>query len=707
MILLALPLAIAQDGGGVAGGAPPPPQEARSPESGECPSGTELFQDRCMPVAGDELDVSASKVGDPGAVFEHAGGRSVLDEAAIQKSGATGLGEAMRAVPGVKVVESTGTGNSDTKLNIGVRGLDPRLSARSTLLLDEIPIAVAPYGQPQASLFPVSIFSVSSIDVVRGGASVRFGPQNVGGVINMRTRPIPGRLSAAAVTQTDQWGDTMLGLQVGGTTGIFGAEVEYTPRFGEGYREESAKEIHGGLLKLQLTPSDALRIKSTTHGWYEESELSGGLFPEDFAEDRRQSLRPLDAFSGRRVGSALDVVWQPDADFQAQLLAYSTWSFRRYRLADRPEPDATIVSRMPREYAVFGVEPRVAWRFRLGPTTHSISAGYRRAFEEAHYEETALDRLTGDEELRRDDDAQLAADAAYLEDELSLFGDKLRVNAGLRLEDVRIARRDNLRQELLGADYTALLPAGSVSWVADPRVTAFASYARSFGSPQFLQISLASAEDKLTEEIADTVELGVRGQDLGPLGGELTGFHMRFQDQIEFNDTTFENIGETWHTGVEAALSFWPGYWIEGLDGLEVEVGDTFLLTEIVAGPYAGNEMPYAPRHSVWWEAGWEAENGLSISVDGWWESAQFSDERNTVEENATGSIGLIPAFMVWNLRAGWEAEIDEHWSIDLRAGVKNLFDEDYWYRSDDINAGILPSRARTFYSAMGVRWVQ
>ncbi|MFO0001383.1 MAG: hypothetical protein ACK559_09645, partial [bacterium] len=105
---------------------------------------------------------------------------------------------------------------------------------------------------------------------------------------------------------------------------------------------------------------------------------------------------------------------------------------------------------------------------------------------------------------------------------------------------------------------------------------------------------------------------------------------MRFADQIEFNDTSFENIGETWHTGVEAALSFWPGYWIEALDGLEFEVGDTFLLTEIVAGPYAGNEMPYAPRHSVWWEAGWEAESGLTVSVDGWWEAEQFSDERNT-----------------------------------------------------------------------------
>ncbi len=691
LVAIALPLARADD---------PAPVE---PDA--CPEGTEPFQGRCMPIAGEALDVSASKVGDPGAAFEHPGGRTVIDEAELKKSGATGLGEAMRGVPGVKVVESTGTGNSDTKLNIGVRGLDPRLSSRSTLLLDEIPIAVAPYGQPQASLFPVSIFSLESIDVVRGGASVRFGPQNVGGVINMRTRAIPERFTVAAVSQTDQWGDTMLGLQVGGTKGIFGAEAEYTPRFGEGYRAESAKEIHGGLLKLQLTPSDTLRIKSTTHGWYEESELPGGLYPEAYAEDPRQSLRPLDAFSGRRIGSALDLTWQPSTDFQAQVLGYTTWSSRAYRLADRPLSEATLVGMLPRTYNVFGVEPRIAWRFRLAGMTHSLSAGYRRAFEAAHYGESTLDRNTAEEEIKRDDDAQLAADAGYVEDEVGLFSDRVRLNAGLRIEDVRIARRDNLRQELIAADYTALLPAGSISWVADPRVTLFASYARSFGSPQFLQIALASADEALTEELADTVELGARAQDLGPFGGELTGFHMRFQDQIEFGDTTFENIGETTHTGLEAALSFWPGYWVEALDGLEFEAGDTFLLTEIVAGPYEGNELPYAPRHSVWWEAGWESEIGLSVSIDGWWEASQFSDERNTVAETSTGGAGLIPAFMVWNVRAGWNAPIDEHWSIDLRAGVKNLLDEAYWYRSDDVNEGILPSRSRTFYSAMGVRW--
>ena len=154
--------------------------EATCPEgqfrSGEtcvqtCPQGTAPLEGVCVEV----VDVSASQLEDTEAAFRHPGGRTVITEQELLQGGATGIGEALRKVPGVKVVEASGTGNTDTKLNIGVRGLNPRLSARSTVLLDEVPLAVAPYGQPQMSLFPISLFNIQSIDVVRGGSSIRFG----------------------------------------------------------------------------------------------------------------------------------------------------------------------------------------------------------------------------------------------------------------------------------------------------------------------------------------------------------------------------------------------------------------------------------------------------------------------------------------------------------------------------------------------------
>ncbi|NEY37336.1 TonB-dependent receptor plug domain-containing protein, partial [Streptomyces sp. PRKS01-65] len=91
----------------------------------------------------------------------------------------------------VQVTDNSGTAGSSVSLNIGVRGLTGRYSPRSTVLLDGVPLAVAPYGQPQLSFAPTSLSNIESIDVVRGGGAVRYGPQNVGGIINFSTRAIP------------------------------------------------------------------------------------------------------------------------------------------------------------------------------------------------------------------------------------------------------------------------------------------------------------------------------------------------------------------------------------------------------------------------------------------------------------------------------------------------------------------------------------
>ncbi len=115
----------------------------------------------------------------------------MVGEAQIEQSGASSIGDVMRRIPGVQATDNSGTAGSAVSLNIGVRGLTGRYSPRSTVLLDGIPMAVAPYGQPQLSFAPVSLGNIESIDVVRSGGAVRYGPQNVGGIINFNTKPIP------------------------------------------------------------------------------------------------------------------------------------------------------------------------------------------------------------------------------------------------------------------------------------------------------------------------------------------------------------------------------------------------------------------------------------------------------------------------------------------------------------------------------------
>jgi len=71
------------------------------------------------------------------------------------EQGAMNVGDVLKRVPGVQVQEANGTGGSDISLNVGVRGLTSRLSPRSTVLIDGVPAAFAPYGQPQLSMAPI------------------------------------------------------------------------------------------------------------------------------------------------------------------------------------------------------------------------------------------------------------------------------------------------------------------------------------------------------------------------------------------------------------------------------------------------------------------------------------------------------------------------------------------------------------------------
>jgi Fe(3+) dicitrate transport protein len=68
----------------------------------------------------------------------------VVNKEDIDDSGAANIGDVLRRIPGVQSTDNSGTAGSAISLNIGVRGLTGRYSPRSTVLLDGIPLAVAP-----------------------------------------------------------------------------------------------------------------------------------------------------------------------------------------------------------------------------------------------------------------------------------------------------------------------------------------------------------------------------------------------------------------------------------------------------------------------------------------------------------------------------------------------------------------------------------
>ncbi len=657
-----------------------------------------------------EIVVDASALGKADAldVFNHAGGRTVVDRDEAVGRGATSVSEALERAPGVRSSEgNSGLGSQDTKLQVAVRGANPRLSSRATVLLDEIPIAPAPYGQPQLSLFPLSLFSIAKLDVIRGGATARYGPQTSGGVFNLISNPIPEHPSISVFAQGDSNLDFSLGGAYGATHGRFGMYLEYAPRVGSSWREHSHKEVHGGIAKFAWQFNPRLRLESISHGYLERSELPGGLDRAAYNEDPFQSLRPFDTFEGWRGGTALKLGWQPNARQDLKISGWFNHSYRSTTIASNPARDRDLIDQIlsrPRTYDVVGVEPRWTVRFSKADSSfsHQLSIGARAAYELADMK-TLTEDLVG-ELLTADDDARTAAYAGYVNEKLIFLDGDLAIDLGVRLEYIQLSRRSNLERFTIRRNYWAPLPAASIWYAPVGEVALFAAYGRSFGPPQYLQVTVAGVDDQLEPEHSDSAELGLKILEAAGLYGELTGWYKGFTNYIDVGQESFDIIPIIRLWGVEAELEWYPSEVFDGDFGEpSAYVGYGWTDSRLTGLAIDGNKMPWYPGHELWAGASYGFDFGLELGADFSFQSRQYTDYQNREQEDQdTAAYGPIPAYGTVNLWARVHAPLPQGWRLEFTGGVKNVADTRYFSRTDDRNAGILAGRPRTFYLNVG-----
>ena len=648
------------------------------------------------------IEVSADWLGSglQNSVQGFAGARTVVKREAIAETGASTIDGVMRFIPGVQVTNNSSSGGSAISLNIGVRGLEGRYSPRTTVLLDGIPMAVAPYGQPQLSFAPLSLGNIESIDVVRGGGAVRYGPQSVGGIINFRTRDIPNQPVAgdAAVRYNDfsEGGhNTQYSAFVGGQVNQdLGVALLYSGQDGSGWRQHSDEKTDDVALKFRyaLTPNSEVYGKFS---YYEaRTDVPGGLTSAMYAADPFQSQRTRDQWSGRRTGIDLGYINTISDTQEFELRTYYSDSFRQSVLANGFDATATSLSSQPRNYGVFGIEPRYTQRFFAGSFTHDVSVGMRYLRERA--DETVINTTlrTGRSSVSRASDNSTDAYAYYIDDQIAVGN--WRVTPGLRFEDVEVGRVNKANGYSESVKNTEPLPSLNVAYLLSPQFTLFGNYTTSYGSIQHLQLNLNPLGNPLQPETAKTVEAGVRWNRGDGTSAEATVFDMRFDNQLEFQSGSgyWLNRGETHHQGVEtrAAYAFDKA---GPLAGLSAYATLTYTKATLREGAFAGNDLPFYSR--------WTDALGLRYALGTWdfelsstHQSSQYADDANTQAENAAGSLGVIPGFRLWNVQARWK--MPSRPGVELAFGVNNLTDERYFTRTTDTNAGKLVGAPRTVF---------
>jgi Fe(3+) dicitrate transport protein len=181
------------------------------------------------------------------------GSVAFLDSTLLAKHSFSDVNRVLRQVPGLNIVEEEGFG---IRPSIGIRGSGTDRNTKIAVMEDAVPIAPAPYAAPAAYYFP-RIPRMSAVEVSKGPAAIKYGPQTVAGAISMLSAPIPdetGRVSGKLDLLGGNY-DTFRGH------GLIGGYLETGGAYDLGLSLETLQESSSGFKELDSGGDTGFRIQ--------------------------------------------------------------------------------------------------------------------------------------------------------------------------------------------------------------------------------------------------------------------------------------------------------------------------------------------------------------------------------------------------------------------------------------------------------------
>ncbi|TWC31338.1 Fe(3+) dicitrate transport protein [Pseudomonas sp. SJZ079] len=636
-----------------------------------------------MVIKGDVLGTASDA-----EVRSYPGSRSVVSAEDLRKASVRGLDDALQRVPGVKVFDETGTGALP---QISVRGLYESRSGRVQALSDGIPLSLAPYGQTSLSLFPQTLATVERIDIVRGGAAVQYGPNNVGGVINFISKPIPQQWQTTLQERAtfapggrSLW-DSYIGTG-GYLTDNFGLQLDLNTVTGEYGREHSDSEVQNYRLRGQWDIDDERSLSFGVQRYKADLDLAGALSVADYKDDPRQSTRELDRFEGDtdRVWGTYNQYLGAIGPFDAVEFSWTNFAHHSYRnfiigLPFTPDATPNTLQDAPRDFRVWGSEPRLSMSIDGDSVSQTWLLGARLVKEDVDFKVNRQNLATGAHSVIRDWTFDDEAKAAYLSNELKLLDGRLTITPGVRYEHARMEYADGvsgIERETVAEEW---LPGLSLGYQLTDAWFAYANAQKSLRAPQITSIV---KDGDVAAELAWNYETGVRYTPWQGLRVDLGLYRIDFEDQIEYNRSNdrFENLGSTRHQGIESEIFWTPA----ALPELDLHASYAYLDSEQRTGAFKGNEVPFASSHQVGVDGRYRFADAWTYTLDGLYVSSAYTDAANTHAENANATVGRLPAYWVWNTALEREFKLDDGSLLTASAGVSNLFDRQYYFRGID-----------------------
>jgi Fe(3+) dicitrate transport protein len=181
--------------------------------------------------------------------------------------------EIFSRVPGVTIWENEGSG---IQINVGVRGLSPNRSWELNTRQNGYDISSDVFGYPEAYYNP-PLEAVETVELIRGGSSLQFGPQ-FGGMLNYQLkRETKKKFSFETQNTVGSYGLMSSYNAIGGAYKKFSYYVYNHSRSADGWRENSEYTVRNthAFVEYRFTENTKLSAEYTNMDY--KMQQAGGL----------------------------------------------------------------------------------------------------------------------------------------------------------------------------------------------------------------------------------------------------------------------------------------------------------------------------------------------------------------------------------------------------------------------------------------------
>lgn len=665
-----------------------------------------LAQEAIVPVApeGGHFDHLTGVVGDlgvtvitatmsPRAVLDIPYSMDVISAERILERGYRTTPQALRDTPGV-MIQETAAGHGSPY----IRGFT---SYRNLFLIDGIRLNNSVFRDgPNQYWNTVDPYSISSMEVIKGPASVLYGSDAIGGLVNVRTKnpdlggDVTGELlyryssaedsnilrAEVGVSPTEDWGVLvgMTGKSFGDMRG--GSDTGNQPYTGYDEFDADLKLLHNLGADARLTlgfqhvnQNNVPRTHRTIYAVPFEGTGVGSDLRRDFDQDRTLAYAQVDGYV---VGSFFD-------EYHASLSWHNQSEIRHRTRSNGNEESQGF------DVDTVGILASMGSETEIGRLTYGFD--YYTDSVDSFKEGDPIQGPVGD-------DATYDLLGVYLQNEIEvnqelnlIFGGRFNY-AAADAKSVKDPLTSNKIQ--VKDDWTAFVGSARLIYELVPEETnLFGGISQGFRAPNLSDLTrfdsartneFEIATPDLDAERSISYEVGLKTE-RKQVSGEVAVFYTEIEEQIvrfptgntngsgEF-EITKDNVGDGYVFGVELGGAWDLGDEVTVFGNGTYQYGkvDTYASSaQLETEEYISRLMPFMAQLGVRWEF---SGPGKWIEADGVY--AAKADKLSTRDAGDTSRIppGGTPSYLVLGLRGAWRFNQD----VTLFAGLENLTNEDY-----------------------------